>query len=315
MTCIEHDPLNGRWILKPGGMAWQNHNALTRRHVSTTGSVGSEGIVARPTADHHVFPVRDVFVARIRPEDGLGRKRDRDGHRELQRSIERFGVLTPITVRPAPDASGDYLLIKGQGRTLACRILGVETIPAVVVDDTYAETEKVQQFLVENVARLKMRPVDRALLIQRARQDGEETSSIASRFGVSPSTVRRLIAQLDGVTPHEVEALESGDVSLAMHAVITRHVDQSDRVAVIGVISGLKLKTKEVEALFVALGWQELTEMGSKQFGHRIALFHWACNALADLPAGTLQERLRQLAMEFPIALKKDGSSYAVVAQ
>lgn len=272
-------------------------------------------VTAKPMRGHQSFAVRDVPVARIRPEDGLGRKRDRDGHRELQRSIQQFGVLTPITVRPAPDGSDDFLLIKGQGRTLACRLLGVETIPAVVVDDSYAETEKVQQFLVENVARLKMRPVDRALLIKRARQDGEETSAIASRFGVSPSTVRRLLAQLDGVTSHEVEALESGDVSLAMHAVIARHVDPSDRAAVLGVISGLKLKTKEVEGLFVALGWQRLTELGDSQFGHRIALFHWACNALVDLPAGTLKERFQQLAMDFPSALKKDGNSYAVVAR
>jgi ParB-like chromosome segregation protein Spo0J len=58
--------------------------------------------------------VREVPVERIRPEEGLGRKRYRDGHRELQRSIERFGVLTPITVRLAPDGSGEYLLIKGR---------------------------------------------------------------------------------------------------------------------------------------------------------------------------------------------------------
>src|SRR6266571_5801184 len=125
--------------------------------------------------------VQQVPVAQIRPEDGLGRRRDRDGHRELQQSIAQFGVLTPITVRLAPDGSGDYLLIKGQGRTLACRLLGIETIPAVVVDDQYADNEKVQQFLVENVARLKMRPVDRALLIHRARQDGEETADVAKR--------------------------------------------------------------------------------------------------------------------------------------
>src|SRR3954452_16636286 len=78
-------------------------------------------------------------LSRFRSRPGLDRKRDRDGHRELQRSIEQFGVLTPITVRLAPDGSGDYLLIKGQGRTLACRLLGVERIPAVVVDDRYAE--------------------------------------------------------------------------------------------------------------------------------------------------------------------------------
>ena len=94
--------------------------------------------------------VRNVVVSRIRPEAGLDRKRDRDGHRELQRSIQQFGVLTPITVRFAPDNTGDLLLIKGQGRTLACRLLGIEKIPAIVVDDQFADTEKVRQFLVEN---------------------------------------------------------------------------------------------------------------------------------------------------------------------
>src|SRR5580704_9676772 len=95
--------------------------------------------------------IRHIAVDRIRPEKGLDRKRDRTGHRELCDSIAQFGVLTPITVREAPDGSGDYLLIKGQGRTLACHFLGIERIPAMVVDDEFAENEKVQQFLVENV--------------------------------------------------------------------------------------------------------------------------------------------------------------------
>ena len=178
-------------------------------------------------------------VARIRPEDGLGRKRDREGHRELCRSIEQFGVLTPVTVRRAPDGTGDYLLIKGQGRTLACRLLGIDKIPAIVVDDRFAENEKVQQFLVENVARLRMRPIDRALLIARARQDGEETAEVARRFGVSAATVRRLEAQLEGATSSEVAALKSGKCNLALHAVIARHVplnERSDVVAAVGVI-------------------------------------------------------------------------------
>jgi len=281
------------------------------RNAETTASVTT----IEPARDHHAFPVRDVPVHRIRPEDGLGRKRDRDGHRELQRSIQRFGVLTPVTVRPAPDNTGDYLLIKGQGRTLACRLLGLATIPAIVVDDAFAETAKVQQFLVENVARLKMRPVDRALLIQRARQDGEETSAIARRFGLSPTTVRRLLAQLDGATPHEVEALRAGDVSLAMHAVVARHVDPSERAAVLEVVSGLSITTKEVEAVFIALGWQNLEQLGGKRFGERVALLNWACNALVNLPNGTVKERLRQLALTFPTALEKSGAAYAVVAQ
>src|SRR5579875_3801705 len=159
---------------------WQNHIDVVRRprmalrseeQLTLSGSRRAGGADTKSTRLRlHYIP-----VDRIRPEEGLGRKRDREGHRELCRSIEQFGVLTPITVRRAPDGSEDYLLIKGQGRTLACRMLGIEKIPALVVTKGYAETEKVQQFLVENVARLKLSAVDRALLISHARREGEET--------------------------------------------------------------------------------------------------------------------------------------------
>jgi len=283
----------------------------TRRNARTR----DVGAAPKSMRDYHSFPVHDVPVERIRPENGLGRKRDRDGHRELRRSIEQFGVLTPITVRLAPDNSGDFLLIKGQGRTLACRLLDIETVPALVVDDSYAETEKVQQFLVENVARLKMRPVDRALLIQRAREDGEETATIARRFGVSPSTVRRLLLQLDGATSHEVDALRAGDVNLAMHAVITRQVDPSERAGVLDIVSRSAIKTKEAEALFVALGWKRLVDLGSEQFHQRLVLFNWACGVLDHLPQGSPKERLRQLALRFPTAFNAHGNTYEVVAR
>lgn len=257
--------------------------------------------------------VRDVPVARIRPEEGLGRKRDREGHRELQRSIEQFGVLTPITVRPAPDGD-DFLLVKGQGRTLACRLLGRETIPAIVVDSDYADAEKVQQFLVENVARLKMRPIDRALLIQKAREEGEETASIAERFSVSPATVRRLLAQLDGASAREVETLKTGNVSLSMHALIAEHVEAQERPVVLDMVCRFGTRTKEVQALLSALGWRNLTKLGDDFSDERLSLLNWALAELHDLPSGPLLDRLRQLAMRFPNRIERHGSGYLMVA-
>lgn len=272
-----------------------------------------------PTADRRArgrpFVVQYVSVARIRPEPGLNRKRDREGHRELQRSIEQFGVLTPITVRAAPDRSGDYLLIKGQGRTLACRLLGIKTIPAVVVDDRYAENEKVQHFLVENVARLKMRPVDRALLIYHARQSGEETSRVARRFGVSAETVRRLMAQLEGASSGEVATLKAGGVNLAMHAVVARHVSLRDRTGVLQIIGRVALKTRDLDALFVALGWRELEELGDKYKDQRLTLLSWASGLLDQIPSGATKERLRQLALRFPMEFEKEESNLVRATQ
>lgn len=267
------------------------------------------------TSKDNAFRVRPVPVDRIRPEEGLGRKRDREGHRELQRSIQQFGVLTPITVRSAPDGSGDYLLIKGQGRTLACRLLGLQTIPAIIVDERYADSEKVQQFLVENVARLKMRPVDRALLIHRARQGGEETAEIARRFGVTPATVRRLLAQLEDASSAEVATLRNGDVSLAVHGVIARHVSAAERPAILKLIAVSSVKAKELEALFVAIGWRALDDLGSKHREERLRLVKWACSVLEQLPSGSTKERLHQLALVFPLAFEKRTVGLARVRQ
>lgn len=247
--------------------------------------------------------LRQIPVECIRPEEGLGRKRDREGHRELCRSIEQFGVLTPITVRLAPDGSGDYLLIKGQGRTLACRLLGIDKIPALVVDTDYAETEKVQQFLVENVARMKMSAADRALLISHARRRGEETAAVAKRFGVTPATVRRLEAQLDGASSGEVAALRAGDLNLALHAVIAKHVAPDERAEVIERVAPHGIAAKEMDVLLQAIGWKALVELGPGFSGQRFGLLEWACRALAAIPRGNTRERLRQLAAQLPVAL------------
>lgn len=258
-------------------------------------------VAVEKARDGYAFPVQHVLVERIRPEDGLGRKRDRDGHRELQRSIEQFGVLTPITVRLAPDGSGDYLLIKGQGRTLACRLLGIETIPAIVVDGRYAENEKVQQFLVENVARLKMRPVDRALLIHRARQDGEETADIAERFGVTPATVRRLLDQLDGASTGEVAVLRGGHVNLTSHAVVARHVAVAERPDVLRVVANTSINSKDLEVLLAAIGWRSLVDLGHANRAQRLRLFDWACTMFVEFESRSRRERLRQIAIRFPV--------------
>lgn len=248
--------------------------------------------------------IRLIPVKSVRPEDGLGRKRSREGHAELCRSIEQFGVLTPITVRPALDRAGGYLLIKGQGRTLACRILGIDAIPAIVVDANYAEADKVQQFLVENVARLRMRPVERALLIAHSRSEGEETLDVARRFGISAATVRRLEAQLDGANSGEIAALRDGQVNLSVHAVISRHVLADERLEVIDILGRNRIRAAELEGLFIAIDWTRLVALGQTFRPNRLALLNWCCTHLATLPPGTPVVRLRSLALALPLSLE-----------
>jgi len=269
--------------------------------------------ITRTKSEYRASPdPKQIPVSRIRPEEGLGRKRDRDGHRELCRSIEQFGVLTPITVRPAPDGSGEFLLIKGQGRTMACQILGLKTISAIVVNQQFAEEEKVQQFLVENVARLRMHPVDRALLIAHSRKEGEETAEVAKRFGVSPSTVRRLEVQLEGATAGEVSALRANNMSLSLHAVISRAVPSSERAEVIQAIGSSGIRAKELEELFTAIDWPSIMALGARYRARRLALLKWSCETLRTFPRGNSIERLRLLALQFPLTLSISRGSRKV---
>lgn len=240
---------------------------------------------------------------RIRPELGLARKRDRSGHEDLCRSIKEFGVLTPITVRPSPDVTGEFLLIKGQGRTLACRMLGLPTIPALVVLDSYPEADKVGQFLVENIARLKQSPVDRALLIAHARKNGEETSEIAKRFAVSPATVRRLESQFRGASRGEVAALRSGQMTLSLHAVVVRNGCHEDREAMAEIASRYRLNAREFQTLLDAIGWRQLSDFGPSLASERLGILRWFCKEIASIQTGSIIERITEAARRMPIGI------------
>jgi transposase-like protein len=173
----------------------------------------------------------------------------------------------------------------------------------VIVSQRYAEREKVQQFLAENVARLRFGATDRALLIAHARQQGEETAAVAARFGVSAATVRRLEAQLNGASFGEVAALRARDVNLALHAVIARQVPPHERAEVIRRIAPSHIRAKEMDALLAAIDWKSLTDLGANYSNQRLALLEWACHTLTLLPRAEPRQRIRHLALALPLRL------------
>jgi len=55
-----------------------------------------------------------------------------DSMNELCASIEQYGVLSPVIVRP--HSEGGYEILSGHRRVKACELLGVEEVPVVVKD-------------------------------------------------------------------------------------------------------------------------------------------------------------------------------------
>ena len=74
---------------------------------------------------------------------------DREGLEELATSISTYGVLQPISVRHINGAG--YELVAGERRLRACKIAGLSTIPAIVVDIT--DHDSAVLAMIENLQR------------------------------------------------------------------------------------------------------------------------------------------------------------------
>ncbi len=141
---------------------------------------------------------RDIELSAIRVSD-LNTRKDLDAGTEdasltdLANSIKENGLLNPITVRSGSD--GQYDLIAGQRRFLACRQLGMETISVIVRDDL-ADTDAAVVSLVENVQRADMSPIDKAMAYQGIYDKHGSERRVAKETGVTLKTVRRYMALL-----------------------------------------------------------------------------------------------------------------------
>ena len=82
-----------------------------------------------------------------------------ESFKALVESIREKGVLEPVLVTPKDDR---YLLISGERRFLACRILNYPTIPARVFDAIQVREEILTIQLTENLQREDLDPIDEA---------------------------------------------------------------------------------------------------------------------------------------------------------
>jgi len=77
----------------------------------------------------------------------------------LMESIKERGVIEPIIVTPRGDK---YLLVCGERRYMASSMLGMEPIPARILDTTTQKDEILAYQLTENLQREDLNPMDQA---------------------------------------------------------------------------------------------------------------------------------------------------------
>ena len=217
------------------------------RYVSDTPYGMEQGQTAEKEAGDGETPgqmISEIPVSQIEPNPFQPRKEfDEEALSELASSIKTLGLIQPITVRRIN--STKFQIISGERRYRACRMAGVEKIPAYI-----RETDDVgmlEMAIVENLQRENLDPIEIALsfrrLIEECRLTQEE---MAERVGKKRASVTNYLRLLK-LSASAQYALKTGKISVGHAKVLLGIEDEAmqDRLCEETIASDLSVRQLE----------------------------------------------------------------------
>ena len=141
---------------------------------------------------------------------------------EIVDNIRTIGLKKPITVAERSGDDGDprYVLVCGEGRLNAFRILGETHIPALVVD--VSDEDAFIMSLAENIARRGYRPLEILADIEVLRKRGYSAEIIIQKTVLSPKYVKDIVFLLDQGEERLIEGVQRGTIPLTTALEIAR---------------------------------------------------------------------------------------------
>lgn len=131
---------------------------------------------------------------------------------ELANSIKQHGVIQPIIV---VKKGLRYMIIAGERRFRAAKMVGLKTIPAIVREYTNQEIKEIA--LLENIQREDLNPIECAIGMKELMEQYNYTQdALADRLGKSRPMVANTLRLLN-LCPEVIEMVASGKLS-AGHA-------------------------------------------------------------------------------------------------
>lgn len=163
---------------------------------------------------------------------------------DLANSIREHGIIQPLVVTTRP--SGGYELIAGERRFRAAKIVGLQTVPAVVRNTK--EDDKLVLALIENIQREDLNPMEEARGYARLMSEfGFTQEDVAKRVGKARSTVANTVRLLE--LPDEIqEAIASGRISAGSARAILSLKDPKSQITFFRKLIGANLNTRQAES-------------------------------------------------------------------
>ena len=156
------------------------------------GYVHKEVVGQRPSQD--TADILRIPVDMIEPNPYQPRMNfDQEALDELADSIRTLGLIQPITVRRKDE--GRYQIISGERRFRACRLAGMDMIPAYIRDTN--DQGMLEMAIVENIQRENLDPIEVAMSYQRLIEECSLTQEqMAVRVGKKRASVTNYLRLL-----------------------------------------------------------------------------------------------------------------------
>ena len=188
--------------------------------------------------------VIEIDVDKIEPNPYQPRQSfDEEALRQLSESISRHGLIQPIIVIQKDDS---YVLIAGERRLRATKLLGESKIKAVVAD---IKSQNLRELaLIENIQREDLNPIELAKsyteLIGEYRITQEELADIIKKSRTQITNTLRLLNLCS-----EVQDAISADKISQGHAKIMVGLEKEDQILALNTILGQRLSVRDTENL------------------------------------------------------------------
>lgn len=128
---------------------------------------------------------------------------------ELAESIKQHGIIQPLIVKK--DGSDNYMIIAGERRWRAAKLIGIKEVPVVIMDLT--EKDILEVSLIENIQRQDLNPIEEAIaykeLLKTFNLKQEELGKRVGKSRTSIANVMRLINLDERVQQYLIEGVIS----------------------------------------------------------------------------------------------------------